>query len=221
MGFPCADPSVRRARWLQAAFLAFGLLEVRCHAEARPPRTDVVDPKAKPRPPGIAVDPVFALPSPRPVASTERGVMVLLTPADTVGARELIRHFFESVVREDYAELASLFADQAVVVTDKAGRRVPAAGFWQHRLARLDYASLRGLVVYQDRHLETYRAEDVSRLGRARQLGVRNADLMVRVPVQTPRVGRVRLLGEEIWFVLRPGPNGYRIAQMQEDYEIP
>jgi hypothetical protein len=181
----------------------------------------VIDPKAKPRPPGIAVDPVFVLPSATTAASTERGVMVLLTPADTVGARQLVRHFFESVVRENYADLVSLFADQAVVVTDKAGKRVPAAGFWQHRLARLDYASLRGLVVYQDGQLETYRSEDVPRLGRARQLAVRNADLMVRVPVQTPRVGRVRLLGEEIWFVLRPGPNGYRIAQMQEDYEIP
>jgi hypothetical protein len=181
----------------------------------------VIDPQAKPRPPGIAVDPVFVLPTARTAASTERGVMVLLTPADTVGARELVRHFFDSVTREDYADLVSLFADQAVVVTDKAGKRVPAAGFWQHRLARLDYASLRGLVVYQDRQLETYRSEDVPRVGRARQLGVRHADLMVRVPVQTPRVGRARLLGEEIWFVLTPGPNGYRIAQMQEDYEIP
>jgi hypothetical protein len=211
------------ARRVAEALLWLCLLPVGCHARARPARSDppLIDPKAKPRAPGVALDPTFVLPSARTGARTDHEVMVLLTPADTGGARSLVHQFLEDVVREDFADLSSLFADQAFVIIDRTGRRLPAAAFWQQRLARLDYGLLRGLVVYQDRRLETYRAEDVARLARTRLFAVRGADLTVRVPIQTPRVGRTQLLGEEIWFVLRPGPNGYRIAQMLEDFDTP
>ncbi len=230
MGATLPDPSVYRFKSARQVLgwvaLGLGFHQGGCHAGSPTLDTTPVAQEPKSRPAGMALDPVFVLPSARASASTERGVTVLATPADTAGGRELVRHFFAAVVREQYADLVSLFADQAVVVTDQNGRRIPAAAWWQQRLARLDYASLAGQVVYQDRRVETYRPEDALHLGRMPQratasLATAGNDLLVRVPVQTPRLGRARLFGDEVWFVLRPSPNGYRIVQMLEEYELP
>lgn len=191
-------------------------LEASTHAPATPA-------ELRPRPPGLAVDPIFSLPSATSEAKSDHGLLVLTTPADVDSARATIRRFFGAVLREEGKELGALFEDQASVILDKSGKRSPAGPWWQQRLARLDYTAAAGVEVYRDSRIETYCPEDIARLDRVRLalLPLGNTDLVVRVPIETPRVARTRLFGDEIWFVLRPGPSGYRIVQMQEYFELP
>jgi ketosteroid isomerase-like protein len=196
-----------------------------CHTQEPPLSTASRDQGAselKPRPPGIAVDPVFVLPSARAESTTEHGLVVLNTPGDLGKVRALVRGFFRAVTREDSSELAADFADGATVVVDKSGKRVPAVAWWQQRFARLDYRAAENAVLFEEHRIETYRPEDMARSPRVRlAVTPATADLVVRLPVTTPRVGRVRLWGDEIWLVLVLRANGYRIAQMQEYFDLP
>jgi hypothetical protein len=46
-------------------------------------------------------------------------------------------------------------------------------------------------------------------------------DVLVRVVIATPRVGRTRLFGDEITFLLRPSGGAYKIIEMVEDFQLP
>jgi hypothetical protein len=71
--------------------------------------------------------------------------------------------------------------------------------------------------------METYRAEDLGRMRPPRSLnvGVQGQDVVVRVPIVSPRAGKTRLFGDEILFVLRPDQGRYSIIEMSEDFQIP
>jgi hypothetical protein len=68
-----------------------------------------------------------------------------------------------------------------------------------------------------------YRAEDVERLANRRDLRLRVAgdDVLVRVPVAQSHSGRTRVFGEELLLLLRPHRDGYRIAELVEDFQLP
>ena len=174
-------------------------------------------------PPGVAVDPAPRLPQPASQADSDQGLVVLSTPADVGQAHEVIERFFGAALQEAPDELQALLSQDAMISSAAAGSRQHARPFWRNRLARLDYGALSGQVVYRRGEVETYRAQDVSQLRATRRpaISVSGSDVLVRVPITLPRLGQLRLFGNEIWFLLRPERDGYKIVEMIEDFRMP
>ena len=174
-------------------------------------------------PPGVAVDPAPRLPRAAPEASSEQGLVVLSTPPDVGQGREVVQRFFRAALEEAPDQLQALMSQDAYASSSAGGSRQRAMAFWRNRLRRLDYGALSGQLVYRDSEIETYRAEDIPELRLARRppLSARGSELVVRVPIAAPRLGRVRLFGDEIWFLLRPQLDGYTIVEMIEDFRLP
>jgi hypothetical protein len=175
------------------------------------------------RAPGVAVDPAPELPDPANEADSELGLIALRAPPDPEAARETVRAFFRAVVHGAFDELEAVVADDAWLQAGAMVGRQRARSYWQMRLSRLDYISLAGSSVYREGELETYRAADVGKLRPPRPLAVvaQGDDVVVRVPITTPRSGKTRLFGDEIVFVLRPKAGKYSIVEMTEDFALP
>lgn len=203
----------------------FGLVVLGCSSGAPalefPTTTELPDEPR--RAPGVAVDPSAELPSARVQAPVEQGVVVLEAPADPLAAREVVREFFRAMIQEQAEALDPIVEDDAWVLIGSQGSRQRVLSFYKMRLGRLDYEDLAGRLLYRESEVETYEAADVARLGAGRHppLHVEPGSVAVRVPIATPRAGRLRLFADEVWFLLRPSPNGWRVAQMVEDFQVP
>jgi len=201
------------------------LLATACASSSRAPRFETAttlsdEPR---RALGVAVDPATELPHASAAADSEEGLAVLATPPDPAAAREVVRSFFRAIARGSYSDLENVVRDDAWVQAGAMTGRQKALQFWQLRLSRLDYTAQVGTTVYRDGELETYRAEDIPKLKPPRALGVaaHGSDVVVRVPITSPRNGKTRLFGDEILFVLRPDGHRYQIAEMAEDFSLP
>jgi hypothetical protein len=148
-------------------------------------------------------------------------LLSLRAPAGAELARSTVRDFLRAAVNEAPARLELLLAADAFVNTG-AGRQ-PARSFWQNRLAQLDYTELRGQLLFRDDDLETFRAEDLSRMPAARRLPLelRDNEVAVRVPIRVSWAGRTRLFGDELLFRLEPAGSRFEIAEISEDFRLP
>jgi hypothetical protein len=175
------------------------------------------------RPAGVAVDPSPTLPAPQSSSGAEQGLLVLKSPLDAQAARQVVKDFLRAVVDQDGDRLEKLMDDQAYVQAGAGMGRQQAQPFWRLRLSRLDYGALDGQVLFRDAELEIYRSQDVQTLRPARVLNiaVQGDDVLVRVLIATARVGRTRLFGDEISFLLRPSGSSFKIVEMAEDFQLP
>jgi hypothetical protein len=213
---------ISRAK-LGAGAASLAVLCVACASSGGLGETATSLPDEPRRAPGVAVDPAPELPAAASTADTEDGVVVLKAPADPEAAREVVRTFFRAVVHGSYPELEEVVNDDAWLSAGPMVGRQKARQYWQMRLSRLDYPSLAGASVYREGEIETYRAADVPKLRPPRPLAAvaQGDDVVVRVPIATPRSGKTRLFGDEILFVLRPDGNKYSIVEMNEDFSLP
>jgi len=209
---------------------ALGTLALACglHACIGQPRPLSIEttaelPDEPRRAPGVAVDPAPELPAPSWSASAEQGLVVLKAPVPTEAAREVVREFFRAALDEAPERLEQLFADQAFAQSGAQASRQSLRTFWRARLTRLDYGSLAGQLVYREGEIEIYRAEDAARLSGVRALpfSVAGEDILVRVPISLPKVGRSKLFGDEVLFLLRPHADRYKIKEVVEDFQLP
>jgi len=148
---------------------------------------------------------------------------VLQTPTDTALGLEIVRRFFRAVVEESPDDLDAVLADDARASLN-GNDLLPASSSWRARLARLDYRSLEHRTIYRPSEIETYR--QVGATPPLRHAGplprpITGNQLLLRVPIVAPRSGPTRLFGDEMWFLLKPGPNGYRIAELIENFQLP
>ncbi len=204
--------------------LLFALALAGCSSSAAPRFPTVSElPDDPRRAPGVAVDPTLEPPPPSPEATTSEGLVVLKEPADPEAAREIVRAFFRAVTSASWDELQPLLNDEAWLQAGAMVGRQRAQSFWQMRLNRLDYGALAGTPIYRDSEMETYRADDLGRMRppRALNVAVQGEDVVVRVPIVSPRAGKTRLFGDEILFVLRPNAGRYSIIEMAEDFQLP
>ena len=208
-------------RWSKAS--SFVLL-VGCAARApdtaAPRAASSSEPPAR-RAPGVAVDPRAALPEANLASATEHGLVVLASPPDPTRARDTVRRFFNAVAREASDEIDRLVGPDAWVET--GAQRQPVRGFWRTRFAQLDYSELGREMVYRDSELETFRPEDLERMGSNRPsfLETRQGDLVVRAKVRLSWKGRSRLFGDELVFLLRPDGDRFLITEIAEDFRLP
>jgi len=185
-------------------------------------------PEQRRQPDGVAVDPSSAPPVAKDSASTSDGLVTLRTPVGIEAALASIHMFFEAVVAEDADVLGSVLTRDALTSNPSTMAGGPsgspnAALFWAHRFRRLDYSKLAGEVVYRESDLEVYRAGDDLNLSphpavRLDALGA--GDVVIRVPIATPRVGTDRLMGDEILVWLRRTGNEYKIYRLLEDFQV-
>lgn len=210
----------------QAAFAALALTAANACTAGSPAFETVSRFPDEPRhAPGVAVDPTPALPAPTTTDSANHALVVLRTPADPSAARAAVRAFFKAVVEEQPSRLDALLSSDAWMQTNSRSDRQPALPYWQSRLAKFNYGALRGQLVYRESEMETYRPGDLARLKASRRLplAISNNQVLIRVPIATPRVGHQRLFADEMLFVLRPkaGNGRYVISGIDENFQIP
>jgi hypothetical protein len=174
------------------------------------------------RPPAVAIDPTPELPPKSSGGHADQRLLVLETPRDPRAARALVRQFFSAVQHNDIAEMERMIASDAWIVFGASGGRQRALSFWRTRLGKLDYTELADHVLYRESDIETYVAGDATHVRRARRLpGIQGDDVLIRVPVSSPRAGATRLFGDEIIFLLRPHQGRYSIVELTEDFRLP
>lgn len=183
-------------------------------------------PEGPRHPDGVAVDPMSSPPAAQDVAGTEGGMITLRTPLGVDQATATVAAFFRSVVAEDSDGLEALLARDALALNPagNAGGTAPSAAlFWGQRMRRLDYTKLAGEPVFHEAEIEVYRAEDtleVSPHPAIRTDALSEGDVVVRVPIATPRIGADRLLGDEVLMWLRREGDRYRIYRLVEDFTL-
>jgi hypothetical protein len=153
-------------------------------------------------------------------------VVTLRTPLGLSPAIDTVADFFRRVVAEDSDGLGELFTRDALAIqTGMSGQaQSPSAVlWWEQRFRRLDYGKLAGEPIYRESELEIYRAEDVLDAPRhppiqADTLG--DDDVVIRVPIMTPRIATDRLFGDELVVWLRRDGAGFRIYRILEDFQL-
>jgi hypothetical protein len=163
----------------------------------------------------------LVLPAPARAGSSRDQLLLLRAPPATELARRAVREFLHAAVNEAMGRLEPLLAAQAFV--DTGSGRQPARAFWQLRFSQLDYTELRGQLLFRDADLQTFRAEDLTRLTPSRRMAIElgEDEVAVRVPIRISWTGRTRLFGDELLFRLQPSGVGFEIAQISEDFKLP
>jgi hypothetical protein len=171
--------------------------------------------------PGVAIERTSSFASPAASAQAENGVVVLEEPADVRPARRVVGAFFEAVVAESLDGLDRILDRAAHTSSPSRTRPESARAAWERRFRSLDYRSLASEVLYRYSELEVHTAGDVASMRSTRALPVlpRGEEVLIRASVIAPGGGR--FFGSEITFLLRPGPGGYKIAEIFEDFRLP
>lgn len=177
--------------------------------------------QSHPHPPGVGVDPVMSLPKAADSGSTNRGIVVLTEPIDTRSARRVVNAFYAAVVDEATDDMTLLCEPTAQARVSRKSRPERLIALWQRRFERLDYRALSTEVFYRESEMEVHTARDAAAVGTSRSLPElpKAAEVLIRTPI----VGgnSTRLFGNDLVFLLRPGPAGYKIAQVYEDFRLP
>ena len=176
------------------------------------------------RPDGVAIDPISSPPPPREHAATLDGLVTLRTPLGVDRAVSTIEELFRMIVTEDGDGLARLFTGDARILTAGSGGQAhDLPGYWQQRFRRLDYTRLAGEIVFRADEMEIFRADgtlETSPHPVIRLDALHENDVVIRLPILTPRLGQDRLFGEEMIFWLRRDNDRYRIYRILEDFQL-
>ncbi len=206
-------PSSRRSEAPFAAACASALLASALLAScaARPIRT--VD--ALPAAPSVAipVDPISSIPTATDKAVAGEGVVTLRTPIGTEQVTALVHRLFEAFHARSLAPIDSDFDDVVVdLASGDAGRpRAQFLAMLQDRM-KSPFDQLDLDQMYRPQDVEIWARDDLGLPGRPVRPNAMGADdVLVRIPIATPRVGADVLFGDEIRLLLRRDGSTYRI----------
>ncbi|PIE05568.1 MAG: hypothetical protein CSA75_04070 [Sorangium cellulosum] len=155
---------------------------------------------------------------------TERGLVLLKEPVDISEAMQVVRTFFRAVADEDMDMMRSVLANEAQALPIGNGDPKEAERFWERRFSKFDYTALGGEPMYRESMVETYRYEDLEEplAGRPqRPATMKSNDVLIRVYVTHTRIGINRVLGSEIFFVLRRTERKFEVQALHEDFTAP
>ena len=182
-----------------------------------PPRTALEIADAPRHPDGVMLDPPSALPR-ATLSAPARGIVLLEPPIGEDEAIALVRAFFDAFVSEDLARLTTLVTQDAVPLD--AHRQAAASALpdaWRQRLARLDYKKLAGAPLFQPDRVTRLGYGDLGGAGeRSRPGEMKEGDLLLRVPVETPRTGE-RFFGDVVTMLARREGGKLKIAGYYEE----
>lgn len=168
---------------------------------------------------GVApVDPQSTLPRPLDVAREGDVVATLRAPLPSEAIAEVVRRLFEAFHARSTAsvedDLDDTILDLRIDSSGAVGDR-PKGYFLSDLAQRMKASSFDQLDVeqmYRSQEVEVYAREELGQPGRPpRPPSMAADDVLVRVPIATPRVGADALFGDEIKLLLRRAGRGYKI----------
>jgi hypothetical protein len=181
--------------------------------------TTVVELPPQPRhPDGVMIDPPSAIPLPEERAGA-RGVVALREPVPAEEALRAVHDFVHGFVHVDREGIHQMLAEHATQLdAHGAGSGESLRAFFDLRLRSFDYTRLAATEVYRADQVERYAYDELGGGGaRPRPAEMREGDLLVRVPILTPRVGSDRAFGDVMVLLLRREDGRFKIAGYGED----
>lgn len=203
--------SKRSSKGLLAVVAALGLSAA---CSAKPLRTAGSPPPVDSN--GIAVDPISSVPSAADKATATDSVVTLRAPVGTEAVMALVRRVFEAFHARD-ARALDVDLDDSVV--DVRADNQPIKQKWQflnEMTSRMKvttaFEQLDVEAMYRPADVEIYAYAELGLPGRpSRPTVMTNDDVLVRIPIATPRLGADVLFGDEIRLLLRRDGARYRI----------
>jgi hypothetical protein len=196
-----------------------------CGARAVPASSVVVaDPASLPglasaprRPDGVVVEPPPAIPRASDRAPA-RGVVTLREPLGVEAAQDLVRAYVHAFEHEDEGALAQLLTSDAAPLFGGRGGRGALLEQWRTRLKNLDYGKLAGLEVARLERMERFEYDELGAPAPLqRPPEMKPGELLLRIPIATPRVGAEQLFGDVVVLLLRREEGHFKIAGASED----
>ena len=187
-------------------------------SRARP--TAGADSRAPRRGLGVALDPPLELPAAAATGSADKGVVVLAAPVDVRPALRTVSAFFEAASAESAEMLERLLDRAAHTRASPKARPEAALPAWRRRFDRLDYTPLATELVYRAADVKVHTASDAVADAKLLPIVPKGEEILVQVfPIGSTAA---KLFGSELDFVLKPNnANGYKIAELVEDFRLP
>jgi len=165
---------------------------------------------------GIPVEPVSSLPKPSDRAAAGDGAVTLRAPVSTEQVMALVRRLFEAFHAREPAVIEPDLDDNIVDLRsdgESARARWSVVNDWRMRMKGTQaFEQLEVEAMYRPQDVEIWARDELGLPGRpARPVSMGEGDLLVRIPVATPRVGADVLFGDEIKLLLRRDGARYRV----------
>ncbi len=168
------------------------------------------------RPDGVLIEPPPALPVAADRAEA-RGVVALREPLPDEAIASLITLYLRGWTSESVDALDALLVAEAVSLDAAHRTRAALRESWRAKMQSLDYKKLAGAQLARMDRLERFELADVGAPGAPpRPPEMRAGDVLVRVPIATPRVGAEQLFPDVLVLLLRREEGRYRIAGIGE-----
>jgi hypothetical protein len=165
---------------------------------------------------GVPVDPVSSVPKPADRAAATEGVVTLRAPVGTEAVMALVRRVFEAFHAR---ETSGIDLDLDETIVDVRAENETSKPRWQFvnelRLRMKGTTAFEQLdveLMYRPQDVEIFARDELGLPGRpSRPASMGTDDLLVRIPIATPRLGADILFGDEIRLLLRRDGARYRI----------
>ncbi len=171
-------------------------------------------PKVPRRPDGVVLDLAVALPEVTDRGATGPALVALREPIEVRALTDLVRRYFKAWEREDVEGIARMLSADAVSLR-RSGQVNLLDGF-RNRMRTYEYQKIAGLELARLDRLERFAFGDLEP-GRGRPTEMREGDVLVRVPIATPRLGGDPLFGEVLVLLVRREEGELRIAGVAEE----
>jgi hypothetical protein len=158
-------------------------------------------PRSPRRSGGVVLEPPPALPSVHERVAVA-AVVGLREPALDQDVEAVVRAYLAAFEREDITALGDLLSDSASPL-GRPGGRATLLDLWRGRLKTFEYQKLAGTEIARMGQLERRGFDAFTSDGPARPPEMRAGDVLVRVPIATPRVNGEALFGDVLVLLLR------------------
>jgi hypothetical protein len=216
------DTSRKSKRSDAVAALATGacaVCVVACGGAAAVPVSAPSLPDGPRQPDGVVLEPASAVPEPEERAFAG-GVVSLREPLGSEAVLTVVHRLFRAFAHEDAEALQAILTDDATVLGASRGGRGKGTLFdqWKARVKNPSYARLAGLELVDRDRIERFAYQDLGGAGAPeRPPAMKHGELLVRFPVETPRLGSEQLFGDTMTLLLRRDGRTYKIAGVGEE----
>lgn len=164
----------------------------------------------------VAVDPITALPRATDRATSTDGVATLRTPVPREAIAALVRRLFEAFHARDVSGIEADVDDNVLDLRFDYETTRSRFAFLnqelQYRMKATPFDQIDVEAMYRPQDVEVWARDELGLPGRPLRPNVMGADdLLVRIPIATPRVGSDVLFGDEIKLLLRRVGSKYKI----------
>lgn len=165
---------------------------------------------------GVPVDPVSSVPAAADRAAAGEGVVTLRAPVSTEAVMALVRRVFEAFHARETSGLEPDLDDNIVDVRAEGALTKARWQFINELRMRMKatnaFEQLDVDLMYRPQDVEIFAPDELGLPGRpSRPASMGGDDLLVRIPIATPRLGADILFGDEIRLLLRRDGSRYRI----------